>query len=167
MDLILGIDVGTGGSRAVVVDDRRPGRWRRQRSSTHRSHRPERPGRNRSPKTGGAPAVRRSAKRCRRAAPTLVDSRHRPFRPDARRRAAGRVGDGRAAGDHLVRSTHRSRVPLADRHARRGAPARADVESRAHQFHAAEASVGSRARTAMHGSAFAACCCRKISCGCA
>ena len=47
-----------------------------------------------------------------------------------------------AAVDHLVRSAHRSRVPLARRHGRPRSAAPADVESRAHEFHADEAAVG-------------------------
>ena len=61
---------------------------------------------------GGPRGARHERRRRRR------DRRRRPVRPDARRRAARRGRRRAAALDHLVRSAHRSRVPLAGRHDR-------------------------------------------------
>ena len=108
--------------------------------------------------SGGDPRGARRERRRRRR-----DRLCRPVRPDARRGAARRGRARAEAVHHLVRSTHRSRVPLAGRHDRPAAAARVHRESGAHEFHADEAALGARARARRAGAGCVTCCCRRTT----
>ena len=132
---VIGLDVGTSGSRAVVVEA--DGSISASATAPHEPFASPGPAwAEQDPddwwaRSAGAARRRRSCPRER-----LVDRRGRPVGPDARRRAARRARRRAAAVDHLVRSAHQRRVPLA-RRARRPAPAaRADAQPGADQLHA-------------------------------
>ena len=87
---VIGLDVGTGGSRAVIVQpDGSISASATRRTSP--SRRPARHGPSRIPTTGGAPVSRRCA-RCSQQTRTDRSAirRDRPLGPDARRGAARR-----------------------------------------------------------------------------
>ena len=99
---------GCGGGR-IRFRRRRP---RRTRHSRRRGPH----GRNRIPDNWWAAVNRRCGPSLVVPARAgLVDRRGRPVRPDARRGAARRARRGAAAVDHLVRSAHQRRVPVAGR----------------------------------------------------
>ena len=120
---VLGIDVGTSGSRVVIVDQ--DGRVVASATTEHAPFA--------SPQTAWAEqepedwwrasreAIRAALKTS--ASGAQLDSRDRSLRSDARQRAAGRGRSGRPAGHHLVRSANRSRMPMAHRNDRRRAAA--------------------------------------------
>ena len=114
-----GIDVGTGGTRALVIDER--GRIVASATSEHAPFA--------SPQTGWAEQDPRDWWRATSEAVRAVlrrpgvggglDRRHRLLRPDARLVAARREGRRRAPGAALVRSADRRGVPRDHRAHRR------------------------------------------------
>ena len=111
----LGMDVGTGGTRAVVVDE--AGKLISGASSEHAPFRTPHPGwAEQDPEDwwrAAQDAIRTALSVGARTAP--AHRRHRPHRPDARRRHARRKRRGPAPLAHLVRHPHPARMRLAPR----------------------------------------------------
>ena len=140
--VFLGIDVGTGGTRALVIDA--AGRLVGSATAEHVPFASPRPGwAEQDPDdwwraTGEAVrgALARGRPRRRRIAGGRL------LRADARLDAARRARRGRAAGAALVRPAHQRRVRGDHRAHRRRPPDRAHLEPGAHRLHAAQAALG-------------------------
>ena len=141
---VLGLDVGTGGSR---------GGDRRRRRVRHRDGDRAARGVRLAPHRLGRAASRRLVARVAGGHPSGPGgggdgARRHPGRravgADARRGAARRGGRGGAARPHLVRPADRRPVPAPHRRGRRGAPDRAGRQPRPHRVHPAQAAVGAR-----------------------
>ena len=146
---VLGIDVGTGGTRAVIVDESRPHPRLRHRGARRLSPRHRLAGRSRIPKTGGAPAA--IAVRKALAAAALQADQIACVGFSGQMHGAVMLDDAdqvRPPGAHLVRRAHRKAVPRTYREigARETYPAH--LQSRAAQFHSDQIPVGARKRTA-------------------
>ena len=147
---LLGIDVGTGGTRAVLD---------RQRRQSNRQFAPRSTCPFASPQTGWAEQDphdwwRAACEAVKSGARAVGHSggRHwqrRFFRPDARRRLARRCRRRATAVAHLVRSADGRRSRGADGADGREPDHRLDLQSRAHQFHPDQVALGSQARAAV------------------
>ena len=140
--MFLGIDVGTGGTRAVLVD--REGRVVASAASDHAPVRSEQIGwAEQQPEDWWRAAREAIARRDRRRRTGWREDRvHRTHRPDARLRDAGRGGRSAAPRAHLVRPAHPAGVRLARSKARPRAADRADLQPRAAQLHPHQAALG-------------------------
>ena len=126
----LGIDVGTGGTRALVIDP--AGRIVGSATTEHVPFATPRPGWAEQDPRG---LVARDRRRGPRRPGRRRDRRRRHrgrglFRTDARFDAARRTGSGRPAGAALVRPAHRRRVRRDHGDGRRRPPDRADARTR-------------------------------------
>ena len=164
VSLLLGIDVGTGGTRALVVDERGG-----IVASATAEHAPFA-----SPQTGWAEQDPHDWWRASREAVHAVLRQ-----PGVSADAIGAIGlSGQMHGstlldanDEVVRPallwcdqrTH-APVPADHRDDRRRAPHRADVQSRPDRIHGAQAAVGARARAGRVARASVRCCCPRTTC---
>ena len=145
--MFLGIDVGTGGTRAVIIDV--SGKVIGAATGEHVAFA--------SPQTGWAEqdpadwwkACRFAVQNAIRAAKIssdqiacvgLTGQMHGAVLLDF-------AGRSHSSFNHLVRSTHRRSVPRTNRQNRRRQTDRTHLQSCAHKLHASETPVGSRART--------------------
>ena len=136
--MLVGLDVGTTGVKAIAIDDGRRGR-RASRGVVSAVDAAARLGGAGSGRLGAR--VRDGARRARRRR-----AGGRAVGPDARARLARRGRRAAAAGDPLERPAHRSGV-RGDRAPHRPRPAdRADGQPGAHGLHRAEAALAAHAR---------------------
>ena len=161
---LIGIDVGTGGTRVLLIDAAG-----KVVGSTVREHAPVSlaaaglggagsrrlvaggGSRHPRPAEGDRDAIRR-------------DRRCRFERPDAWRRVAGRSRPRPPARAHLVRSADRSGSCVVDRAGWCGAADPTHLQPRAHQLHPDQAALGARARTRHMAANFAPSCCPRTTC---
>ena len=143
----LGIDVGTGGTRALVIDP--AGRIVGSATTEHVPFATPRPGWAEQDPADWWRATG-DAVRGALADAGIDGARHRGrglLRTDARFDTARRAGSGRPARAALVRPAHRRRVRRDHREGRRRPPDRADAQPGAHRLHPAQAAVGAAPRT--------------------
>ena len=160
---LLGIDVGTGGTRALLIDESGA-----VVASAIHEHEPFA-----SPRSGWAEQDPHDWwKACQGAVRKLLadsgisglgDCLHRAERSNARRGAFGPQRRGIAAGAHLVRSANGGGMPLPQRNHRGAAPGGADLEPRAHQLYSDQAAVGADQRTRNLAEDFTAFCCPRTT----
>ncbi len=139
----LGIDIGTSGVKALLIDEP-AGRWAKPPLRQSRCARiPAGP--SRTPPTGGPPRWPPSTSSSKSNASELAAvQRHRPFRPHARRHAAGQERRGAAPRDPLERWPRR--VECAEMEARLPGPARHRRQHRHARLHRAQDRLGAQAR---------------------
>ncbi len=145
---LLGIDVGTGGTRAVLIDPE--GRVVAARTSEHQPFA--------SPQTGWAEQDPHDWWRATCAAiREVMSASGTPASDIAAVGFSGQMhgavlldAEGRRASAcaHLVRSAHRRRSRRVDRANRREPDHRLDVQSRAHQLHTDQVALGTQTRAA-------------------
>ncbi len=142
----LGIDIGTGGSRALLIDDQGRVLHCVHRAARRDAHGAAHVGRAASRGLVGRLAGCHSRRPRRGEGHRQGRARHRPLRPDARTDAARRGRQRHPSGSHLVRSAQPGAGGLDQCQRRRANDARLHRQSGPDRLHTAETAVGPRQR---------------------